>query len=290
VNLHVSTFSGEDHRRRKRAAKLTQSLCGKETGMKEPLYEKIESLLDLDLNNSYKVLDIGCGRGELLGHLSRTIGSKSFLVGIDEIEDSIRSAKDNYPHIEFRREKFIDSLGFEDNSFDVVVSVDTLECIPNKTALLDEIFRILKPGGKVLFAHWDWDTQIYNSNNKAIVRNFVAAFSDWQQDWMDDSDGQMGRKLWGIFESSDKFKGKITSYTLLETEYKEGKYGFDRLNDLFGLVESGNIELTEYEIICSEMQSLSDLNQYFYSVNSYIYVGEPHNKSFKRDLRFATAT
>ena len=247
--------------------------------MKEPLYEKIESLLDLDLNNSYKVLDIGCGRGELLGHLSRTIGSKSFLVGIDEIEDSIRSAKDNYPHIEFRREKFIDSLGFEDNSFDVVVSVDTLECIPNKTALLDEIFRILKPGGKVLFAHWDWDTQIYNSNNKAIIRNFVAAFSDWQQDWMEDSDGQMGRKLWGIFESSDKFKGKITSYTLLETEYQEGKYGFDRLNDLFGLVETGSIKLTEYEMICSEMKRLTDLNQYFYSVNSYIYVGESHNNT-----------
>ena len=150
-----------------------------------------------------------------------------------------------------------------------------LICILDKTALVNEIHRVLKPGGKTLFAHWDWDTQVYNSSNKSIIRKFVAAFSDWQQDWMEASDGQMGRRLWGLFEGSGKFKGDIASFTLLETEYREGKYGFDRLRDLSGLVEGGSIESSEYETICSEMQELSDARKYFYSVNSYIYVGEP---------------
>ena len=251
--------------------------------MKKTLYEKIESLLDLDLNKRYKVLDIGCGCGELLGYLSGSMDSGSTLVGIDEMENSIRSAKENYPHIEFHREKFIDSLCFEDNSFDIVMSVDALECIPNKIALLDEVFRILRPGGKVVFAHWDWDTQAYNSENKATIRKFIAAFSDWQQDWMEAADGQMGRRLWGLFEGSGKYTGKIASFTLLETEYREGKYGFDRLHDLSGLVGAGNIELAEYEMICREMRRLSDQNKYFYSVNSYIYVGEPHNKRMQSD-------
>lgn len=258
--------------------------------MKKPLYEIIKSLLDLNTSTKYKVLDIGCGSGQLLSSISDSMNSESTLVGIDEMEDSIKSALENHPNIEFRREKFIDSFDFDDSSFDIVMCVDTLECIPNKSALLSELLRILSPNGKVLFAHWDWDTQIYNSNNKAIIRKFVAAFSDWQQDWMDDSDGQMGRKLWGIFEGSGKFKGNITSYTLLETEYQEGKYGFDRLHDLSGLIGTGSIERAEYEMICREMQNLSNLNQYFYSVNSYIYVGKPHNKSIKRDLRFAAAT
>jgi SAM-dependent methyltransferase len=251
--------------------------------MKKSLYEKIESLLDLDLSTRYKVIDIGCGRGELLAYISGSMNSGSILVGIDEKEESVESARDSYPNIEFRCEKFIDHLGFEDNSFDIVMSVDALECIPNKAALLDELFRILRPGGKVVFAHWDWDTQTYNSDNKASIRKFVAAFSDWQQDWMEASDGLMGRRLWGLFEGSGKFKGKIASFTLIETEYHEGKYGFDRLHDLSGLVGTGGIEPAEYEMICSEMQSLSDQNQYFYSVNSYIYVGEPHNKAFVCD-------
>ena len=50
-----------------------------------------------------------------------------------------------------------------------------------------------------MIAHWDWDTQVYFSENKTIVRKFVAAFADWQQGWMDACDGQMGRKLWGLF-------------------------------------------------------------------------------------------
>jgi len=246
--------------------------------MKKGLYDEIKSLLDLDSNRRYKVLDIGCGHGELLGYLSDSIDSESTLVGIDEMEDSIKSAKENYPYIEFRREKFIDTLGFEDNSFDIIASVDTLECIPNKDALLNEAHRILRPDGKVVFAHWDWDTQVYDSENKVSIRKLIAAFSDWQQDWMEASDGQMGRRLWGLFEGSGKYKGKIASFTLLETEYREGKYGFDRLHDMSGLVGTGNIEPAEYEMICSEMQSLSDQNKYFYSVNSYIYVGEPNNK------------
>ena len=111
--------------------------------MKKSLYEEIDSLLELDLNRRYKVLDIGCGRGELPGCLSDSMESGSTLVGIDEIEDSISSAKQNYPHVDFRREKFIDSHGFEGNSFDIVTSVDAMECIPNKVVLLDEVFRAL---------------------------------------------------------------------------------------------------------------------------------------------------
>ncbi|GJL64136.1 MAG: SAM-dependent methyltransferase [Nitrospirales bacterium] len=243
--------------------------------MKFALFKKITSLLELDRNTKYKVLDIGCGQGDLLGQLSSSMDSESYLVGIDEAEHLVESAKESYPNLEFHREKFTDSLSFKDDSFEIVLSVDTLECIPNKSALISEIHRILTPGGKIVIAHWDWDTQVYNSANKSIIRKFVAAFSDWQQDWMKASDGQMGRRLWSLFEGSGKFKGKIVSYTLLETEFREGKYGFDRLRDLSSLVKNGIIETTDYEIICAEMQDLSDTSKYFYSINSYIYAGEP---------------
>ncbi len=116
--------------------------------MKNALYEKLESLLELNLNRKYKVLDIGCGHGELLGHLSGSMNSESVLVGIDEIENSVERAKENYPHLEFLHEKFTDSLSFEGDSFDIVVSVDALECIPNESALLYEVHRVLNHGGE----------------------------------------------------------------------------------------------------------------------------------------------
>ncbi len=116
--------------------------------MKDALFEKIESLLEIDKNGKYKVLDIGSGQGDFLGRLSDALAPESFLVGIDAIENSVESAKGKYPNLEFHCEKFSDSLSFGDNSFDIVVSVDTLECILNKEAFINEIRRVLAPGGK----------------------------------------------------------------------------------------------------------------------------------------------
>ena len=123
-------------------------------------------------------------------------------------------------------------------------------------------------------AHWDWDTQVYSSDHKEVVRKLVAEFSDWQQGWMDASDGQMGRRLWGLFEGSGLFTGVMDSFTLLETQYEEGQYGFDRLQDLANLVKAGRIAEAEYDMFCGEMRALAESRKYFYSLNSYIYLGK----------------
>jgi len=65
----------------------------------------------------------------------------------------------------------------------------------------------------------------------------------------------------------------MDSFSLLETEYKAGKYGYDRLHDLAGLVEKGEIDIKEYNSILHEMKSLNTSKQYFYSVTSFIYCG-----------------
>lgn len=242
--------------------------------MKHALFEKIESLLDIDRNEKYRVLDIGSGQGDLLGRLTNLTAPDSRLVGIDAMPHAVDNAKRKYPSLDFYCEKFSNSLSFEDNSFDIVVSVDTFECIPNKNALVNEIYRVLSPCGRVATAHWDWDTQVYSSENKAFVRELVAAFSDWQQPWMEASNGQMGRRLWGLFEGSGQFTGKVSSYTLLETEFRKGNYGYDRLRDLAALVDQGCIDRADYETVWNEMESLSKKSQYFYSLNSYVYTGK----------------
>lgn len=241
--------------------------------MKNSLFEKILSLLKFESGKQYDILDLGCGSGDFLGRISNTVAPESTLIGIDAMKKPIGHAQESYPNINFRYEKFVDSLLFPDACFDIVVSVDTLECIPNKSALIAEVARILRPTGKTLFAHWDWDTQVYNSEYKETIRKFVAAFSDWKQDWMDACDGQMGRRLWGLFEGSGMFEGSMDTFTLLETRYEAGQYGHDRLHDLIGLVKTGAIDGTEYEVVCNEMNALSESKNYFYSLNSYIYLG-----------------
>ena len=241
--------------------------------MKDQLNKKILHLLDLKPIQNYDILDFGCGSGELLDAIHDVLPEGSKLIGIDSSEKVIEEAKNRYPFIDFHHKKFIDDLNFPDASFDIVISVDTIECIPNKSTLLSEINRVLKKDGKVLAVHWDWDTQVYYSEHKGIIRKFVAEFSDWQQDWMEASDGQMGRKLWGLFQDSGLFKGHIKIFSLIETEYGPGKYGYDRLHDLAGFVNQGRLDSSAYKMILDEMQTLNEKGKYFYSLNSYIYIG-----------------
>ncbi len=178
------------------------------------VFEHVLSMLNLSPDCVHSILDFGCGPGDFLGLVSKNAGAKAKLFGIDASDHFIRAAKEKYSNIEFVCEKIDDKLDFPDAAFDRIVTIDVMECIRNKGALINEFHRILKPGGKVLAAHWDWDTMLYNTENKQIERKAVAAFSGWKQPWMDQCDGQMGRKLWGLFEGSGKFRGKPDSFNL----------------------------------------------------------------------------
>jgi len=241
--------------------------------MKSHIFKKAIGILGLAHDSDYQVLDFGCGKGELLHALSGRIGSKSRLVGYDAIPKSIAIAQARSPNAVFICERFAEELPFPNASFDVFMTIDTLECIKNKESLLDEIYRILRPGGQVFAMHWDWDTQTYNIPTRELARKAVQAFSDWKQPWMDEADGQMGRKLWGLFEGSGKFRGSPDAFCMIETEYEPGQYGYDRAQDLFEVVENGGLDEGEYEQFRRELSESIERGEYFYSVTSFIYHG-----------------
>ena len=242
--------------------------------MKKPLFEYVLSQLHLSQHGVYAILDFGCGMGDLLGLVSKTVNAKSKLLGIDAAEQAVNAANDRYPNINFVCQKFDGNLDLPDASFDIIVTIDVIECIGDKRALINEFHRVLKPRGKVLAAHWDWDTMVYRSDNKEIARKAIVAFSDWKQPWMDNCDGQMGRKLWGLFEGSKKFQGRPDSFNLIETTYEKGKYGFDRMQDIAKIADKSRISKEEYEKLHSELIENSAKGQYFHSMTSFIYYGE----------------
>ena len=241
--------------------------------MKEQLFKKILSLLDVNSDKGYSALDFGCGTGKLLGMMTNLFPDGSNLVGVDAIPDSIETAKSQYLDVRFVDCKFVNSLPFLDHAFDVVLSVDAIECIPDKTALVNEFHRVLKPEGNLIVAHWDWDTQVYNSSHKQTLRKIVSEFSDLKQDWMDDVDGQMGRKLWALFEGSKKFHGRMEAFNLLETVYEKGCYGYDRMQDFALLIKQGQLSENDYKMIRAEMETLNHEGEYFYSITAFIYCG-----------------
>lgn len=101
-----------------------------------------------------RVLDVACGTGVLGREIASRVGTSGHVAGIDPNQGMIAVAKQLAPGVEWR-EGTAESLPFADESFDVVVSQFGLMFFTNRCQALDEMLRVLKPGGSMAIAVWD---------------------------------------------------------------------------------------------------------------------------------------
>lgn len=111
---------------------------------KEPVYEFLQPLA------GEEILDVGCGTGNLSLELAR-MGAR--VTGIDISDEMLevarRKADAEGLRIAFLKGDFM-NLPFAANSFDKVVSVTALEFAPDLKAALEECYRVLRPGGRLV--------------------------------------------------------------------------------------------------------------------------------------------
>lgn len=113
----------------------------------------------LDLQPGQKVLDVGCGTGGSAFYMSRKYGVE--VRGLDLSTNMVTLALENQAECELEvRNKIcfeitdITKCSFEDNSFDVIYSRDTLLHIGDKEVLFSNFRKWLKPGGKLLISDY----------------------------------------------------------------------------------------------------------------------------------------
>ena len=96
-----------------------------------------------------KALDLGCGTGRLVKDL---INSGAEVVGIDISDEMIKIMKNKFPKVESLLADS-ENLPFEDNSFDFVIASFFIVHLKNLTKTFDEIYRVLKDGGKFVLTN-----------------------------------------------------------------------------------------------------------------------------------------
>jgi len=113
---------------------------------------EIPRLLGLKVDSS--VVEVGCGSGGYALYLAKSVGCK--LIGIDLNQPGIENANRLAAGLEGRvRFELCDAskrLPFADENFDAVFSNDVLCHLPGRDKVIGEMFRILKPGGRMLFS------------------------------------------------------------------------------------------------------------------------------------------
>jgi SAM-dependent methyltransferase len=110
----------------------------------------------LDLRPNSFALEVGCGSGGYALHLAEKVGCR--LVGLDINAlgvcnaNQLALARGLASEARFEQCDASKTLPFDDDSFDAVFSNDVLCHLPGRPEVLCEMFRILKPGGRMLFS------------------------------------------------------------------------------------------------------------------------------------------
>ncbi|GAB5438367.1 methyltransferase domain-containing protein [Falsiruegeria mediterranea] len=123
-----------------------------------------------------KILDLGCGNGLMTSELSRAVGPKGHVTGLDPSTDMRTSAAKHcagQTNVTFV-EGMADDMPFEDQSFDGAVSVQVFEYIPDIPAALAEVQRVLKPGGRLVIGDMHWDTLAWYSPHRERMQHVLG--------------------------------------------------------------------------------------------------------------------
>ena len=109
-------------------------------------------LENLILNDWETLIDLGCGTGKDIFLTRMKYPNSGVLYGMDRLEDIIKKAEKirdmkKFKNIEFRRGT-LTNMPFDSNSIDKAISNCVINLEPDKQKTYDELYRILKSGGK----------------------------------------------------------------------------------------------------------------------------------------------
>ena len=101
------------------------------------------------------ILDIGCGNGKMLGYLQKK--TKAHIYGFDYSEEAIRTAQALFHENAEFREGIIGQIEYPEETFDIIISMDTLYFAADMTAFVAQVKKWLKKDGVFFVGYQEGD-------------------------------------------------------------------------------------------------------------------------------------
>ncbi len=159
----------------------------------------------VDVQDGWTMLDVGCGGGFTIRRLLKR-SKDAQVYGIDISEESVAKAKKVNAEV-LDKQVFItqgsaEKLPYEDKKFDLVTAVETVYFWPNLPDCLQEVRRVLKPGGKFAIL-----VEVVDSDSKwtSVVEGMTAYSPEDLKKLLDDAG----------FTQTEIYRKKPTYVTIL---------------------------------------------------------------------------
>lgn len=233
----------------------------------EIVNQRLCTLAALGLESGESILDAGCGTGLLLQQEALAVGSTGRAEGVDNSEDMLNYARARCSTLRQVRlqQGSVETLPFEDASFDALSCTQTLLYVRNMEQALHEFQRVLKPRGRIAIVETDWSGAIINSHDPALTRKILDA---WDIAVVNPN---LPRRLAPILRSIGFSALRVEAIPLLNAGYSENSFSSNMLDNFVNTaVKHKLISRAEARTWLEGIDNLVQQDAYFFCVNRFL--------------------
>lgn len=166
-------------------------------------------------------MDLGSGRGNDVIRMAESVGENGYVYGIDLSDGMVDKARKNIEKFEIRNAEIIQSpmenLPLKDNLVDVAISNCTINHSADKSGVWNEIYRVLKPGGRFVVSDIYATSPIaeeYRNDPEAVAECWAGAVTRAEYLTTLEEAGYKNIRILEESEPYEKEKAEVVSFTV----------------------------------------------------------------------------
>jgi ubiquinone/menaquinone biosynthesis C-methylase UbiE len=223
-------------------------------------------MLDLlDLKEGEQVLDVGSGNGIFAREMLETVTDSGHVCGVDSAEPMVGMATSLCPTGRFLQGDATE-LPVEDLSFDVVTASQVLCFVSDVDKALSEMFRALRPGGRLVILDTDWGSLVWNCRNQALMDRVIAMMTGVY------SDAHIPRTLSRRLVATGFQITDQCAFSVLNWEPDADCYSRQLVGFIKPMMEaSDDFTESDWDAWDADQTAAAEAGEYMFSLNRYIF-------------------
>ena len=234
----------------------------------EIVNQRLRTLTALGLMRGENVLDAGCGTGLLLEQEALAVGPQGRAEGVDSSDDMLAHARARCERLAQvnLQEGNVDSLPFDDSSFDALSCTQTLLYVDRLQAALQEYHRVLKPGGRIAIIETDWGGAMLNGSDLLLTQSIFNAWSDAV------ANPYLPRKLTSLLRNIGFGAIRAEAIPIVNLSYIENSFSAGMLEGFAKTaLKQQVITQPQADDWLADIERHGERDEYFFSVNRFLF-------------------
>ena len=216
-----------------------------------------------------RLLDVGCGTGEVVRSLAGLVGAHGSVVGVEPsvtmVDEARRRTGDGNLRVEFLTGD-IARLDFEDATFDGVVCERVFQHLAAPETAIAELVRVTRPGGRLVVIDTDWGMHAIHGADPGITARITSVWSD------NAANGWSGRRLPGLFAGAGLGDRVVVAETLTSTDAQRPT-GPPFTTMAAAVERAGALSAGEAQTWLTQLVDAGERGQFFWALTMFAVAG-----------------